>query len=86
MLWWCQLPTVVHIRQTKLQPAVVRLDDALDIDSVGSGQPISAACRVALRDHEAPRGRAGYLGITPVRISDEKMAPRAVAHMIGLVE
>ena len=58
MLWWCQLPTVVHIRQTKLQPAVVQLDDALDIGSVGSGQPISAACRVALREHEArPKGR-----------------------------
>ena len=84
MLWWCQLPTVVHIRQTQLQPAVARLDDALDIGSVGSGQPISAACRVALREREAPRGRTGYLGITPVRITDEEMTPRAVAHMLGL--
>ena len=52
-------------RKTKLQPAVVQLDDALDIGSVGSGQPISTACRVALREREAPKGRAGYLGIGP---------------------
>ena len=86
MLWWCQLPTVVRIRREQLQPAVVRLDDALDIGSVGSGQPISAACRVALREGEAPKGRSGYLGITPVSITDEDMASRAVAHVLGLVE
>ena len=49
-------------------------------------RPISAACRVALREGEAPKGRSGYLGITPVSITDEDMASRAVAHVLGLVE
>ena len=68
------------------------------VSFLSGGDPVVVRARrvvqrtngVAVRDRAAPKGQAGYLGITPVQISDassdEEIAPRAVAHMFGLVE
>ena len=42
---------------------------------------LTQRARVALRDGGAPAGRNGFLGVTPVQISDADMA-----HFLGLVE
>ena len=61
---WCQLPAVVHVRCVKLRPAVVQLDDALDVGTVGGEQPISAACSLS---GSARRRRARGAGGIPRR-------------------
>jgi len=87
LLWHCQIPRVVMIRQERLLPACLALSKLLDgCEPVSGTHVVARACCVALEQKRGPRsGGAAAVGGAGEVLSDEATATAAERHVLGVI-